>query len=949
MNISIGSRITVRGEDFLVTGVRNNYDDTVLIDAEGITELVKGKRFTFDSAIDTSIREIDPVKSELIPDTEQGYAKTKLFLETHFRNATRTSSKITIAHKAAFDQAEYQYTPTLKSLELPRPRVLIADGVGLGKTVEAGIFLAEQIKRGKGQRILVLALKSILAQFQQEIWNRFAIPLVRLDSVGIAKLKALLPANKNPFDYYDKSIISIDTLKNNAKFRHYIEKSRWDVIVIDECHTVANFESQRGDLARFLASKCEALVLTSATPHNGRKESFANLIRMIEPAAIPQSGEYTKEDVLPYYVRRFKNDIEDEHVRANFQDRKVVPLKARLFPEEEQFLHLQQNHKFLALERKKKDRKKGRTDFLFANGLFKAYMSSPEAALQTLANRIEKVREKESYTDLLQDNLEALETMAADLQEVVAAQRDAKYSRFKEELANINWNGRKNDERIVVFAERIATLEMLKRRLREDFDLPEKRIQGFHGSMSDVEQQALIEDFGKADSDIRILLTSDAGAQGVNLHYYCHRMFNYDIPWSLITLEQRNGRIDRYGQTNTPYIYYLISESDLEGLKTDLHIINRIMEKEEEVYRTLGDSGAVMQLYNAKKEEEMTGRMMENAAESGNLEDADLGEFDLVSLWEDEDDSTEAIITDQPIEPSFSFYSRDMDYYAAMIRHLKAKGALNTAGITLDNEDLVTVVNSREIDHILFDLPPEAKPKRGEAFKLTVDRELVKQSIAEARKKKGEWAKFQLMYDLHPVVRYLMTKLEASVSKDAALVAKTKKVPSGHCYFVFHGQASNQLGQAVISDFFVVGLKDDGSQACRPMGLQGFLSSYELTDDLYTEAISGEMLASLKQQLSQAVSIGQTMHMGQKQQLAEAAMENKAESYREQLAQWQRDATQQLERDFEEQPDTIFLRSRRKEASRHIETIFHEKSQYVKDMAALQHDAYLKLLAVFFN
>jgi len=138
-------------------------------------------------------------------------------------------------------------------------------------------------------------------------------------------------------------------LKNNAKFQHYIEKTRWDIIVIDECHTVSNAGSLRGSLAQLLSTKCESLVLTSATPHNGKKQNFANLINMIEPLAIKDEQNYSKEDILPYYVRRFKNDIEDDVVRANFQDRKIISIHAELTDAENDFLESQQKIKFSAL------------------------------------------------------------------------------------------------------------------------------------------------------------------------------------------------------------------------------------------------------------------------------------------------------------------------------------------------------------------------------------------------------------------------------------------------------------------------------------------------------------------------------------------------------------------------------------------------------------------------
>lgn len=946
MSFATGTRITVRHEDFLITDVQRNGDGTFILEAEGISELVKGKRYCFDTAIDFNIQVLDPGNTRLEADVEAGYRRTKLFLETQVRNAYSTSDKITLAHKCAFDLAQYQLTPTLKALKLPRPRLLIADGVGLGKTVEVGIFLTEMIERGKGGRILVLALKSILAQFQQEIWNRFAIPLVRLDSVGIENIKAELPANKNPFDYYDKTIISIDTLKNNAKFRHYIEKTRWDIIVIDECHTVANTVSQRGGLAQFLATRCESLVLTSATPHNGRRESFANLITMIEPTAIPQHGDYTKADVEPYYVRRFKHDIQEEGIRANFQERQIVRLGAQLLPEEEAFLEFQQGLKNQAIAR-------GRNggywqDLLFTVGLFKAYMSSPEAALATVRNRWHRVKNKEVKLeeDTIQDNLDILEEAQALLENVLNNAADAKYRRFREELEKLDWKGRPKDERLVVFAERIDTLKSLQQKLQRDFGLNDDQLVVFHGSLTDVEQQAIVENFGKADSDIRILLTSDAGSQGVNLHYFCHRMFNYDIPWSLITLEQRNGRIDRYGQRETPYIYYLVAESALPGLKTDLYIIEKLTEKEEEVYKTLGDAGAVMHLYDAQEEEKKVTEAIIDSRED--FLDETEG-FDFTSLFGQEEESTEAVTEQAPILEDASFFPSDFDFFAALADYLRSRNALRPGQVEVGVDELLEVVNDAELDAIMYHLPKEAKPRTGEAYQLTTNPQLVQQAIADARKRNGEWARFQILYDAHPIGRYLMTKLEADIDKGVALAARTRNIPAGQRYYVFHGQVSNGLGQPVLSDFFAVGLDSEGGLAAKPMALQDFLRQFRLTDTLYTEEISPEHLQSLQQTLPEAISYAQQLHMSQKQMILQIEMEDKLKQYQQHLEGWAEQSRAQLELDMQDKVDTIFLRRRKKEKLEEIETILNEKSQFYQDLAQLNNEAYLKVLGVFFN
>lgn len=718
MNFTPGQRITNRNEDFIVTDVEENNGKWIL-SVEGISELVKAKHFIFDTSIDHTIRVIDPTETRLIADYDQGYRKTKLFIENHIRNSTVYSNRITVAHKAAFNMADYQLEPTLKAFQLPRPRLLIADGVGLGKTVEVGIFLAEMIKRGKGKRILVLALKSILSQFQQEIWNRFAIPLVRLDSDGISRIKSELPINKNPFDYYDKTIVSIDTLKNNAKFQHYIEKTRWDIVVIDECHTVANSSSQRGGLAQLLSTKCESLILTSATPHNGKPENFANLINMIEPLAIKEEHNYSREDIKDYYVRRFKNDIDDDAVRSNFQDREVVSIHAQLSDAENEFLQIQQNIKFAALQNLmpddistdlfgKQTSNKQKKDLLFAIGLFKSYMSSPEAALKSIENRISKLDALTEQEDIVEQNRDVLYNLKAKLEAIIHHKQDTKYLAFRKKLIDLGWYGRKRDFRIVVFAERIETLKALKTKLQSDFDLDDSVIADFHGSLTDMEQQRIIDDFGKEDSDYRILLTSDAGSQGVNLHYYCNHMFNYDIPWSLITLEQRNGRIDRYGQTKTPFIHYMVATSDLDGLKDDLHIVNKLKEKEEAVYQSLGDAASVYKLYEASAEEEL----VTTAIATGNRDMLDGAPTSEESDdWFDAlfDESTPRLAIEDPIVEEVSLFENDKSYYTALLEQLKSDNSLKTDDACFEG-DLLEVKNTPELDRILYDLPKEAKP-----------------------------------------------------------------------------------------------------------------------------------------------------------------------------------------------------------------------------------------------
>lgn len=303
-----GSMVVVRDEEWLVSSCERTGTGWKLR-CTGSSELVRGVAATFYDALD-DVEPLDPAEATLVQDDSPRFRRSRLWVESILRKTPIPLHEpgLTVSQYMLLDTLEYQRKAVATALDANRlrPRLLIADAVGLGKTLEIGMILAELARRGRAERVLVVTPRHVLEQMQYELWTRFSLPLVRLDSEGIQRVRQQLPSSRNPFTYFLKVIVSIDTLKS-ARYRAHLEKHHWDAVVIDESHNVTNAAAQRSELARLLAGQTDALILASATPHNGDAESFAELVSLLDPTAIVNRERYDVKDIQHLFVRRHRH------------------------------------------------------------------------------------------------------------------------------------------------------------------------------------------------------------------------------------------------------------------------------------------------------------------------------------------------------------------------------------------------------------------------------------------------------------------------------------------------------------------------------------------------------------------------------------------------------------------------------------------------------------------
>ncbi|GGO65373.1 DEAD/DEAH box helicase [Bowmanella pacifica] len=953
---SPGMRIVVRDAEWVVRKSDPTADGGYLIECEGLSELVRGKEGRFLTAIEndkeysnSAIEILDPALTKLTEDKSPNYKDSLLYIEAMLRQKVPTDEHIYFGHKAAMDTLPFQLDPTITALKQPRQRILIADAVGLGKTLEAGILMSELIRRGKGKRILVLAVKSMLTQFQKEMWSRFSIPLTRLDSSGLQQVRNRIPTNHNPFHFYDKSIISIDTLKQDVEYRHYLEQAYWDIIVIDEAHNVAKrgSNSQRSRLASLLSQRSDTLIMLSATPHDGKPESFASLMNMLDATAIANEKEYQHEDFSQkgLVVRRFKKDVKDQ-IAKDFPERDIQTVKTQASPVEEDVYRELTQLNLSALDKGKK------ASQLLRVTIEKTLFSSPIACLSTVQNRIVRLETKNDPE--FQDDLKSLKSFAYALQRVTP-EHFSKYQRLltliSDPKTGFGWKPNKKDDRLVIFTESIPTLNFLYENLQRDLGLEPEQISFLKGQeMSDTELMQTVEEYGKEQSKLRILVCSDVASEGINLHYLSHKMIHFDIPWSLMVFQQRNGRIDRYGQTKQPLIRYLVTTSKNENVRGDSRTSEVLIEKDEQAQKNIGDPSEFTGRFDQESEEEAVAEVIAESFTSGEDILADIfGDFD--DLEQKESSPLDAFLPDEvqvskstsQTRELFSLFSSDIHFAEQSLEFIKRKG--QRIEFRKSDASTLSLTVNNELEERLKRLPDEIYPQ-GDQFILTNDIVQMSEEIAASRGQQHAWPRKNFLWQLHPVMEWLNDKVLSAFGRHhAPLVRVPHKMPSGRTAFVLNAIYPNRKSHPLINDWVVVHF--NGNQFDNFELFEQFADLFGLKDNKLSNPATSDNTADAQALLRSAIDKASEYFQAIRNE-SEGQINLKLQKQVDALEALKFKRVKQLALNLDQAGgiQQIIEDKKQREQSR-IEKLFDDYIQWIEDTVTTEKTPFIQLVAVF--
>lgn len=933
-----GMRAIIRDEEWMVKKIETNSLSNKALHCIGISPLVKDREAIFLTDLE-EIQIVNPAEVNLIPDDSPFYKRTLLYLESQWRQQIPTDSNLHVGHRAAMDLMPYQLDPTKLALKSTRQRILIADTVGLGKTLEAGILMSELIARGKGKRILVVTVKSMMTQFQKEMWNRFTIPLVRLDSSKIQKIRAHLPSNYNPFFYYDKTIVSIDTLKRDVEYRTHLENAYWDIIVIDEAQNVAergDHQAQRSRLAKLLADRSDTMIMLSATPHDGRAKSFASLMNMLDPTAIADPENYTKEDIKGLCIRRFKKDVKDQ-VSGSFLERNITLERCHASVREEQ------SYDIFADMQLEMDLGKSRgTGQLFKTSLEKSLFSSPAACIKSIDARLKKLYKKYSADDI--KDIKLLEELRDSLLKITPKD----FMRYQKLLYLLNskeyaWNPKDTGDRVVIFTERIETMKYLAEHLRQDLGLKANAIQEISGSMSDAEQQRIVEEFGRTESPMRVLVASDVASEGLNLHYLSHRMIHFDIPWSLMVFQQRNGRIDRYGQKKRPDIRYMLIESDNKQIKGDVRIIEILVTKEEQALKNIGDPALLLGKFSIEDEELVVADAIENGSDETAFSDTlDAGEdeFDPFEALMAAAGETEEVESESDVVTDDTLFS-DIDYLSNALSYLNQKENLPVQKLqTVSGLDIKITDDMRRRLSAL--VPEEALPE-GDTLRVSDDKKFCMEMMRESMQNnmaETAWPKIQYLWPLHPILSWVNDKAGLLYGRgEAPIMGIPGMLDEGELIFVVTGSIPNLKSTPLVDEWF--GLLYQNGQYAKTLTMDEVIQKTKISNMSIPNTKSiGETEVSTANNLRESV-------------VAEAKtyLEDCYKNYENKISPMLNEELDKLAdletRHKEYYQMTLFDKERKlQEKERSVEVLFDQFADWVTETLTIQNNPYIRIVTV---
>ncbi|MET8208357.1 DISARM system SNF2-like helicase DrmD [Streptomyces sp. NPDC005373] len=551
----------------------------------------------------------------------------------------------------------YQLVPLSRALRSSRTNLLLADDVGLGKTIEAGLVVQELLLRHRARSVIIVCPPSLSLKWQDEMREKFGLDFVIVNSELMAQVRRSHGLNANPFRLFPRVIVSmawLPSLRAQRLLRDVLADMRdsstarryaFDVLVVDEAHHVAPaspttapgqrgyaVDSKRTIATTKLAEACEHRLFLSATPHNGYSESFTALLEMIDGRRFTRGASIDEQALREVGVRRLKTDLPEKGFKTRKLDTLVFEPTAE---EQQQFERLEH----LLAESARANGKRSGGDIV-SMLLKKRFLSSPWSFACTLelyesaegsGRQLELDDEDQYYSEVMGSGQSDEEEGEAEHPEftalrqtkgadpLVAATRNEitsliewgrgyehkPDSRLEALLAYLNAECRPDgkhwtNERVVVFTEYAATLDWIAGVLRQRGYKDVLEI--IQGSTPAEEREKIRARFTESPDrhKVRVLLATDSAGEGIDLQTHCHRLVNFDIPFNPSRLEQRIGRIDRYGQTERPEIFHFKPVDDSTRYAADMRFMGIIANK---VGTATQDLGKVNQVIDADIQE----------------------------------------------------------------------------------------------------------------------------------------------------------------------------------------------------------------------------------------------------------------------------------------------------------------------------------------------------------